>query len=57
MYFSALVVIGAFFAVNLALVVISSQFSNSKGSEMAAIEALEARAKEEQKKLYEEVRN
>jgi len=56
LYFSALVVIGAFFAVNLALVVISSQFSNSKGSEMAAIEALEARAKEEQKKLYEEAK-
>lgn len=55
-YFCTLVVIGAFFAVNLALVVISSQFGNSKGSEMAAIEAAEAKAKQERKRRYEEAK-
>lgn len=55
-FFCSLVVIGAFFAVNLALVVISSQFGDSKGSEMAAIEAVEAKAKEEQKRRYAEAK-
>jgi len=53
-FFCALVVIGAFFAVNLALVVISSQFSNSKGSEMAQIAASEARAQAQAEKEREE---
>jgi hypothetical protein len=55
-YFCTLVVVGAFFAVNLALVVISSQFSNTKGSEMDAIEASEKREKEERKRLEAEAK-
>jgi len=53
-YFSTLVVIGSFFAVNLALVVISSQFSNSKGGEMEALEIREAEEAAANKKAYEE---
>lgn len=55
-YFCTLVVIGAFFAVNLALVVISSQFGNSKDGEMAAIEAADAKAKEERERRYREAK-
>lgn len=53
-YFCTLVVIGSFFAVNLALVVISSQFSNSKGGEMEALEIREAEEAAANKAAYEE---
>jgi len=52
-FFCSLVVIGAFFAVNLALVVISSQFSNTKGGEMDALEAEEAAQKKAAREAYD----
>lgn len=51
-FFCSLVVIGAFFAVNLALVVISSQFANTKGGEMEALEAEEEREKAAAREEY-----